>query len=125
MGGIKDRIDGPLAAVLRESMRIVLVWIPLAFGAASIPYVGYVGLKSFGPDSIKYRLQYDVDSDHVYISDKPHDCEWDTAPMGNKLCHYEKSVSVIREDLKPWELYAGKKAKVNSVFVTWNKVKDN
>jgi hypothetical protein len=39
--------------------------------------------------------KYGVDSSNIHILPKPQDCDYDTAPVGKKLCHYEK-----REDLE-------------------------
>src|SRR5262249_43612970 len=30
--------------------------------------------------------------DQVFISPRPHDCEWETAPLGFKHCHYDPVV---------------------------------
>jgi hypothetical protein len=117
MEGIKDRIDAAVAAVLLVGMQIVLKWIPLAFGAASILYVGYFGLKQFGPDNIKYGLQYDLNSDHVHISNKPHDCDWDTAPLGRKNCRYEKVVSIQRSEPQEGTIKGGVSVFVNGTWV--------
>src|SRR5579864_8220552 len=37
----------------------------------------------------KYAIQYMTDSDSVTVENKPYDCDWDTAPLGAKHCHYE------------------------------------
>ena len=51
----------------------------------------YAGLYEFAPQRW-YAMQNDVPSERVYIQRKPHDCEWMSAPLGDKHCHYEKSV---------------------------------
>jgi hypothetical protein len=45
---------------------------------------------------LRYSLQYNVNLSKVTIDDKPHDCEFLTAPLGEKHCDYETSVSTIR-----------------------------
>jgi hypothetical protein len=65
----------------------------------------------FLPAKTKYALEYETDSSNVIIEDKPHDCEWETAPLGAK--NYEKDVTVTKDS-------AGK----NSVYVTWDMKKD-
>lgn len=43
------------------------------------------------PDTwrIKYAMRYMVDLGNITIESKPHDCDWDSAPLGSKHCHYE------------------------------------
>jgi hypothetical protein len=36
-----------------------------------------------------------VDTDHVEIEHKPYNCDWDSAPIGSKHCHYEEIVVVV------------------------------
>jgi hypothetical protein len=55
-----------------------------------------------------YASKYSVPSRSVYIEPKPHDCEWDAAPIGNKYCHYKKS-----------EMYDSAS---KSVYLGWEKV---
>jgi hypothetical protein len=48
------------------------------------------------PDSwrIKYASEYMIDSHQVVIDHKPYDCDWDSAPLGSKHCHYAAIVTV-------------------------------
>jgi hypothetical protein len=48
----------------------------------------------------KYAIEYLVNEDQVNVERKPHDCEWDSAPLGNKHCHYEALVAVYNSDGK-------------------------
>jgi len=32
---------------------------------------------------------------HVQIADRPHDCDFLTAPLGSKNCHYKKAISKV------------------------------
>jgi len=44
-------------------------------------------------DPIKYSLVYDkVNSNNVVYSEKPKDCDFIHAPLGDKGCHYKKVV---------------------------------
>jgi len=61
----------------------------------------------FLPDDwpIKYAAEYIISTDQVMIERKPHNCDWDSAPLGNKHCHYKSIVTlydsvgvVIRND---------------------------
>jgi hypothetical protein len=51
------------------------------------------------PDTwrIKYALQYNVQTEDVDIEHQPYNCDWDTAPIGNKHCHYGKMVNVVNK----------------------------
>jgi len=40
-------------------------------------------------------LQYKVSFDQVYTSNKPSDCDWGRAPLGNKGCSYKAVVSAF------------------------------
>jgi hypothetical protein len=66
------------------------------------------------PDSIKYGAIYFVGKDHVQVEDKPTDCDWGHAPLGNKGCHYEKVVNPGRNE----------KGEVTYVWVNWEKLTD-
>jgi hypothetical protein len=37
--------------------------------------------------------------DQVFISPRLHDCEWDTAPLGPKHCHYDLVVQTVRTSI--------------------------
>jgi hypothetical protein len=75
--------------------------------------------------------------------DKPHDCAFLAAPLGEKYCHYERSVSITRwgtsqtgnpivsyDDGKTWDTFdpAGKDVPrfptVKEVYVGWEKKED-
>jgi hypothetical protein len=45
-----------------------------------------------------YATIYSVRPSRVSVFEEPQDCEWGTAPLGNKLCHYEKSVTAVKDD---------------------------
>ena len=47
---------------------------------------------------MKYAAQYMLSNDQVTIERKPHNCDWDSAPLGNKHCHYEAAVAVYNSD---------------------------
>ena len=44
----------------------------------------------------RYALTNGVDSDKVTIQPLPHDCNFLAAPVGQKYCHYERTVSTVR-----------------------------
>lgn len=101
------------------------------------------------PDTwrIKYAAQYTVDTDHVEIEHKPYNCDWDSAPIGSKHCHYEKIVIVVNaqnqvvdgtgvkvgatnttisfDDGKTWETNpASDNMEAIKVHVGWQRVED-
>ena len=43
---------------------------------------------------LKYAFQYSVDSERVTVEHKPHDCDWRSAPLGNKHCHYKAMITI-------------------------------
>jgi hypothetical protein len=72
-----------------------------------------------------YALQYDVESAHVTIDNKPHDCEWGAAPIGEKNCHYERVIHY--DDGKAYprpDGYGAVPAVAPFVHVSWSKVND-
>jgi hypothetical protein len=44
-------------------------------------------------DKIKYSAEYSVEPAQVHWNDKPTDCDFMHAPLGEKSCHYKKTVS--------------------------------
>ncbi len=46
-----------------------------------------------GDSELRYNVQYNGE---VTYQDKPHDCDFLTAPLGIKNCSYEKEVSIFR-----------------------------
>jgi hypothetical protein len=49
----------------------------------------------FMPDKDYLASKYNVPVDRVAAPPKPHGCDFDDAPLGNKHCHYEKHVYVF------------------------------
>lgn len=77
-------------------------------------YVAFYVWASWYSKTFKYEEKYGVDAAHVVVEDKPHNCEWDAAPLGNKYCHYEENVAVTWDN-------AGK---ATQVYVSWVKHSD-
>jgi hypothetical protein len=76
---------------------------------AEIIYVG-IGCCRFVAETVKvgpiaakdvayYRIVYHVPvaKVHYLLQPKPHGCDFDRPPFGNKRCHYEKQAFVRRE----------------------------
>jgi hypothetical protein len=64
-------------------------------------------------DRVWYSLRYQTDINHVAVDRKPHDCDFDKAPIGNKECHYQRIVGTVKETDGKTSVYAG-----------WQKVED-
>jgi hypothetical protein len=71
----------------------------------------------FTPEKDRLAEQYGVTQDKVIIEPKPHGCEFDDAPLGNKHCHYEKTVDAVKACPEP-------NCRVASVYVSWRKVEE-
>ena len=92
----------------------------------------------------RYAFSYGLDSSKVHISDKPHDCAFFAAPLGEKYCHYERRVSTLRwatsttgnpiasfDDGKTWSTFTPdtndkvpQYSTVEAVYVSWQKKDD-
>jgi hypothetical protein len=57
-----------------------------------------------------YRTLYGNSSSNVLITAQPHDCEFMTAPLGEKNCHYEKTIEFDKSS--------------DTVYVGWSKIKE-
>jgi hypothetical protein len=75
------------------------------------------GIYWFTPEEQKLADEYHVAKQNVIIEPKPHGCDFGDAPLGNKHCHYEKSVDVSQKCPQ-----AGCAA--TAVYVTWRKVEE-
>lgn len=89
---------------------------------------------------IKYALRYVTSYEHVFIDERPTSCDFFRAPIGEKACHFEKSIStakweksttgeaiVSNDDGKTWRTLSPPehtKIPTTFVFVEWNKVND-
>lgn len=92
----------------------------------------------------RYAWTYGVSSDKVQIEDRPHDCAFLAAPLGEKYCHYERIVSTVRwatstqglpivsyDEGKTWSIFTPPTGEmiptsstIESVDVGWNKKDD-
>jgi hypothetical protein len=109
---------------LKNVVSSVLKWL---FGLAILAFVAWRLL----PDDwrVKYTAEYMLNDNQVVIERKPHNCDWDSAPLGNKHCHYEKVVTVYNQDGKIIEgpaptLPAPSDQKPAKVYVQWQRIDD-
>jgi len=113
--------------MLRES-GVLVVWLKvrkdvLAIGKVML-WTGIVGLilaalwpyMSLDPVKSWYALTHAVPVERVGIAKKPHDCEFNTAPMGSKNCHYDAKVVVAKG--------ADSSNAEKSMLVTYERVED-
>jgi hypothetical protein len=65
----------------------------------------------------KQRLadEFKVPQEKVFIESKPHGCDFDDAPLGNKHCHFEKQVDASRSCTG---------CSVTAVYVRWRRVEE-
>jgi hypothetical protein len=78
--------------------------------------------------------QYHVTKNRVYITPKPHDCEFEAVPYGKKYCHYEKHIDYSPGGYPTTTLPDGRKAigwsdlqkdpKPPEVVVRWERVEE-
>jgi hypothetical protein len=99
--------DG-VSETIRFLMGFAVFW-------AVVAAIGYVLYLIFASDQARISNEYNVPQDHVFVYPKPHGCDFDDAPLGNKHCHYEKHVDVERACPAP-------DCRVASVYVSWSKV---
>jgi hypothetical protein len=66
------------------------------------------------PEEQHLAEKYHVSQDAVFIAPKPHRCDFDDVPVGNKHCHFDRKEGVERDD----------QGNIRSVSVTWDKVQE-
>jgi len=78
--------------------------------------IGMWPYLSLDPARSWYAFSNKVPVEQVEIEKQPHDCEFDTAPLGSKHCHYDANNAILQAA----ESTDGKK----HVLVTYVKVED-
>jgi hypothetical protein len=77
------------------------IWFSLAlFGLCHLCHVPIgVVLIYFAPSTrLGYVVRYGADFSHVVIERRPHNCEWGSAPLGDKHCDYKAEAHTVRTD---------------------------
>lgn len=71
-------------------------------------------------------LKYNLTEDQVFMDPKPTDCDFAAAPVGDKRCHFEESLNVVREcvSLTGSPAAPEENCPVKRVYVSWRKVRD-
>ena len=49
----------------------------------------------FGATEDLLMSKYSLQGEHVQVAEKPNDCKFETAPLGQKNCRYEKPVVLL------------------------------
>jgi hypothetical protein len=49
-----------------------------------------------GTAKTRFAFQYGVNVSDIAKDDKPHDCDWLKAPIGDKECHYDAEAKVLK-----------------------------
>ena len=97
-----------LGSILKivEFVWFFLSFVVVLFMSGTVAYFALLAAYYFWAPERYYSEIYNVPKNHVYIEAKPHDCEWEKAPIAKKYCHYNQQVSHDQ----------------NQVVVTWEKI---
>jgi hypothetical protein len=85
---IRDRVVSAFVALFWIFLSIIIL-------VAIWPYLSLDPVKSW------YALKNAVPVQRVEIDKKPHDCEFTTAPLGHKNCHYDPVIAKIMWSTSP------------------------
>jgi hypothetical protein len=85
----------PSVSLFQDLTKLIITSLVCLFGMGITIFI----LWWFLPDTwrIKYAVQYNVHTEDVEIEHQPYNCDWDTAPIGKKHCHYERMVRVVNK----------------------------
>jgi hypothetical protein len=72
-------------------------WVSLFVFAAIIWFL----LPNRWTDPIWYSSAYQINGNQVHYRPKPTDCDWSRAPLGDKECHFKKTVTAYNTDGYP------------------------
>lgn len=69
----------------------------------AVCYFVYIGCLAAWHSKVRYAMQYSVGYDEVYKNNRPHDCDFLTAPIGEKNCHYDANAQkqIVRTGIDP------------------------
>jgi len=72
---------------------------------------------TLAPGKYQIALKYNLTMEQVFMDEKPKDCDFSADPPGEKHCHFEQSLNVVRKCLTP-------SCPVERVYVSWRRVRD-
>jgi hypothetical protein len=62
-------------------------------------FLGLMGAAYMFPHNAwSLSLRDNIDDTHVYVTQRPADCDFLSAPIGNKGCHYDWREGLVRND---------------------------
>jgi hypothetical protein len=133
----------PLLLPVDLQRKLLLVAVAVGcvvFAFAVLNELGARAATWLAPESEwAYRWRYSTESGFsgaiVAIDRKPHNCEFMTAPIGEKHCHYEREIATVRvsknreneaivsyDEGKSW--YRAESATSPQILVSWRRVDD-
>lgn len=97
----------------------VVYWVVQFLGSRKNPNV--LAETKYG-----IALKYNLTEDQVFMDAKPKDCDFTAVPVGDKHCHFEQSLNVVREcvSLSGTPTAPEANCPVKRVYVSWRKVQD-
>jgi hypothetical protein len=101
----------------KDDFGMVFIWLFVAGASFWVYWVGGINVAW-------YSLRYGVSPDRVHIDPKPRDCDFMTAPLGSKGCHYDEVVSAFNAAVVDAPRSGRDTRKVDTVLVSWIKVND-
>jgi hypothetical protein len=144
VGQVETAVGRVEVAVIRVEAAIKNKWSTIQWAGAI-----FIGIYFWSlPGTIwhakwRYAASYDIPSSQVYVQDKPHDCAFLAAPLGEKYCHYERTVSTVRwatsqsgsplissDEGKTWSTFdpgsetVPRYSTVKAVYIGWEKKED-
>jgi hypothetical protein len=84
------------------------------YGLLGVLVLGAIGwfIWCIAPDKYAYAFSNQVSPSNVYVEDRPTNCDFLHAPLGDKDCHYHKVVIP----------QTNRNGDVTNVYVTWERV---
>ena len=127
--------NAQLTKGLEWAAKALAVWGLLYAVLAGGSYVAvYFFPESAWAYAWRYKVSSDLDGAEVSVDARPHDCEFWTAPVGSKNCHYEAVVTTVRTKRADGKILASyddggtwieaEASLQRAVFVAWSKVRD-
>jgi len=126
---VEENSDEPLAQKTEQKVEQkiglwrllrVAVWAVLMVGAGYllVQYLSPERHQDFlTPGKYQLALKYNLTEDQVLMDEKPKGCDFSDDPPGDKHCHFEQSLNVVRKCLTP-------NCPVERVYASWRRVKD-
>jgi hypothetical protein len=111
-------MDSKKSSVMDIIGDAIVGYIKIAFIGGGCILALYGVFYFFESDADRLSNEYGVPAEKVLVEPKPHGCDFTDAPLGEKHCHFEKDVNVMRECGDPQQ------CKALSVAVAWRKVSE-